>query len=47
VVYIVSVLSGNNIVKVIATSEEIKDLKIGAKVMVASKAFNPIIQKIS
>lgn len=43
---IVGVLSGNNIVKVIATGEEAKDLKIGSRVLVASKAFNPIIQKI-
>lgn len=47
VIYIVSVLSGANIIKVIATEDEIKALKIGTKVMVASKAFNPMIQKIS
>ena len=46
VVYIVSVLSGANIIKVIATEDEIKELKVGVKVMVASKAFNPMIQKI-
>lgn len=44
VIYIVSVLSGNNIVKVIATEDEIKLLKLGQKVVVASKAFNPIIK---
>ena len=47
VVFVVSVLSGNNIVKVIATGEEVKELKPGLKVLVASKAFNPIIQKIT
>jgi molybdate transport system ATP-binding protein len=47
VVYIVSVLSGSNIIKVIATEDEINELKIGTKVLVASKAFNPMIQKIS
>lgn len=47
VVYIVSVLSGSNIIKVIATEDEIKELQVGTKVMVASKAFNPMIQKIS
>ena len=47
VLYIVSVLSGNNIIKVIATGEEVKELKPGLKVLVASKAFNPIIQKIT
>jgi len=46
VVYIVSVLSGSNIIKVIATEDEITSLKIGTKVLVASKAFNPMIQKI-
>lgn len=47
VLYIVSVLAGNSIVKVIATGEEVKELKPGLKVLVASKAFNPIIQKIT
>jgi molybdate transport system ATP-binding protein len=46
IVFIVSVLSTNNIVKVIATAEEIADLRTGDKVMVASKAFNPVIIKI-
>ena len=46
IVFIVSVLSTNNIVKVIATSEEIATLRIGDKVMLASKAFNPVIIKI-
>jgi len=44
IVYIVQVSSGNTIIKVIATEEEAKDYKIGQKVLVASKAFNPIIQ---
>lgn len=46
VVYIVAVLIGMNIVKIIAQESEIDNLKIGDKVLVASKAFNPIIQKI-
>lgn len=45
VVYILTVLIGNNITKVIATENELEDLKIGDKVTVASKAFNPIIMK--
>ncbi len=45
VVYILTVLIGNNVVKVIATETELEDLKIGDKVTVASKAFNPIIMK--
>jgi molybdate transport system ATP-binding protein len=47
IIYVVQVLSGNNIVKVIATEDEIKNFSIGQKVLVASKAFNPIIQVIS
>ncbi|HTI92026.1 MAG TPA: ATP-binding cassette domain-containing protein [Puia sp.] len=43
IVYIISILSANNIVKVIATGEEAAALHIGQKVVVASKAFNPII----
>lgn len=46
IVYIVSILSANNIVKVIATEEEISGLHTGQKVMVASKAFNPVIIKM-
>jgi len=46
VVYIVTVLIQNQIVKVIAQATEVEDLEIGDQVMVASKAFNPIIYKI-
>ena len=46
VVYIVTVLIQNQVVKVIAQSTEIEGLEIGDQVMVASKAFNPIIYKI-
>jgi len=46
IVFIVSVLSANTIVKVIATAEEVKGLRTGQKVMVASKAFNPVILPI-
>lgn len=45
-VYIVAVLVGNNVVKIIAMEEEIQDLEIGNKVLLASKAFNPILTKI-
>ena len=44
IVYVVQVSSGNNIIKVIATEEELDQYKVGQKVLVASKAFNPIIQ---
>jgi molybdate transport system ATP-binding protein len=45
VVYILTILIGNNLVNVVATEEEIRGLDIGDKVIVASKAFNPIILK--
>lgn len=43
VVFAVSVLVGNQIVKVIATREEIADIVVGGKVMLLSKAFNPML----
>ena len=46
VINIVSILSNNNIIQVIATNEEASNLSEGDKVMITSKAFNPIIQKI-
>jgi molybdate transport system ATP-binding protein len=47
IIYIISVLSANNIIKVIATEDEIVNFKVGQKVLVTSKAFNPLIQVIS
>ena len=44
--YIVTVQIGNNLTKVVATQEEAKDWRIGDRVLVATKAFNPIILKI-
>ncbi|WP_299186987.1 ABC transporter ATP-binding protein [uncultured Aquimarina sp.] len=46
VVYIITVLIGNNVVRVIAQESEISSLAIGDKVIVASKAFNPVLIKI-
>ncbi len=46
VIYIVTVLVGNNVVKVIAQESEIENLAIGDKVIVASKAFNPVLVKV-
>lgn len=46
VVNIVSVLVGNNIVKIIASAQESKSLKPGDKVIIVSKAFNPLIIKL-
>ncbi|WP_282088956.1 ATP-binding cassette domain-containing protein [Aquimarina algiphila] len=46
VIYIVTIVIDANFVKVVAQEDEIKDLSIGDKVIVASKAFNPILYKI-
>jgi molybdate transport system ATP-binding protein len=46
VVFAVSVLVGNQIVKVIATQDEIAEIGIGSKVMLLSKAFNPMLIKM-
>ena len=45
-IYIVTVLIGNELVKVVANDEEMEGIDIGDKVLVASKAFNPIIHKL-
>lgn len=45
-IYIVSVLIGTNIVKVIAMEEEIDTFRIGEKAIISSKAFNPILSKL-
>ncbi|HHB52197.1 MAG TPA: ATP-binding cassette domain-containing protein [Saprospiraceae bacterium] len=45
IVNIVSVLTNNSIIKIVATTDEVNQLKIGDKVMVASKAFNPVLIK--
>lgn len=43
---IVSILIGKELVRVIADEKETQHLTIGDQVLVASKAFNPIIRKI-
>lgn len=46
VVFAVSVLVDNRIVNVIATEEEVRELRVGEKVLLLSKAFQPMLQKI-
>lgn len=46
VIYVVTLIIDATFVKVVAQEDEIKDLTIGDKVIVASKAFNPILYKI-
>lgn len=47
IVYNVSVLIGNNIVRVIACEDEIQGIGPGDSILVSSKAFNPIISRLS
>lgn len=42
-VYIITIAVGNNPVKVIASESEIEQLAVGSRVIVVSKAFNPIL----
>lgn len=44
---IISVLIGRDLVKIIEVNNENRQFEVGDRVMVASKAFNPIIHKIS
>lgn len=46
VVYIISVLIGSQIIKAIATEEEAQSMQLNDKVMVVSKAFNPLLIKL-
>jgi len=46
IIYIVSVLVQNQLIKVVAQPSEMQGIDLGDKVMIASKAFNPIIYKI-
>lgn len=46
VIFVVSVLIDNHLVKIIVDRETATGLAIGDRVLVASKAFNPVIKKI-
>jgi len=46
VVFAVTLLVGNQVVRVIATPDEVKNLKQGDRVMLMSKAFNPVLQSV-
>ncbi len=47
VISILTVLVGKELIKVVSERDEAENLSIGDKVLVASKAFNPIIQRIN
>ncbi len=46
VIHVATVLIGNHMVKVAAHPEDLEGLQPGDKVVVASKAFNPVIYKV-
>ncbi|MCM1982379.1 ABC transporter ATP-binding protein [Lyngbya confervoides] len=46
VIFIVAVLIGQDLVKVVADPQEAASLRVGDRVLVASKAFNPIIRPL-
>jgi molybdate transport system ATP-binding protein len=43
VLYILTLLIGPNIVKMVATEEERQDLAVGDRIVVASKSFHPVV----
>jgi molybdate transport system ATP-binding protein len=47
VIYILTILIEGSLVKIVAEEMETKGINVGDKVLVASKAFNPVIQKIA
>lgn len=44
--YLVTVQIANNLTKIVATEDEAKGWKVGDRVLVAAKAFNPLIVKV-
>lgn len=46
IIYIVHLLIGNQTVQVIAQEKEVRELQKGDLVLVASKAFNPVLKKL-
>jgi len=43
IVFVVSVLIGQDIIKIISNKKEVEALRVGARVTLSSKAFNPLI----
>ncbi|NNF18158.1 MAG: ATP-binding cassette domain-containing protein [Flavobacteriaceae bacterium] len=46
VVWIITLLIATNVVKVVVSENESRELQVGDQVVVASKAFNPILNKV-
>jgi molybdate transport system ATP-binding protein len=47
VMFSLTVLVGNQIVRVVAMPDEAAKLSVGERVMLVSKAFNPMVLKLS
>jgi len=47
VVFAVTLLVGNQVVRVIATADEVQNIKQGDRVMLMSKAFNPVLEAVT
>jgi len=45
-IYLAVIGAGNELVEVVLSEQDIKTLKEGDEVLVASKAFNPIVMKL-
>lgn len=46
ILYIVDVMANGEVIKITALKKEIQNLNIGDKVLISSKAFNPILTRI-
>ena len=46
-VYVITLLVCNSIVKVVATEEEARSFNLGDKLLISSKAFNPLLVKLA
>ena len=46
-VFVLTVLVGNEIAQIIAQENEIQSLKVGDSILLSSKAWNPIVMKIT
>ena len=46
IIYKAVIAIGNNLTEVILTENDLKEISVGSKVLIASKAFNPIVKKI-
>ncbi len=46
IIYKAIIAIGNNITEVVLTENDLKEISVGSRVLIASKAFNPIVKRI-